>query len=72
MRAAPDALQLLESAVPTQAQEAAMHTWVQRFVGGLLKQSVERIARVREVGSFSSSCSAVPARNMDAWGMSGS
>eukprot|EP00891_Asterochloris_glomerata_P000594 jgi/Astpho2/594/Aster-x0445 len=51
MRAAPDALQLLESAVPTQAQEAAMHTWVQRFVGGLLKQSVERIARVREVAA---------------------
>ena len=60
MRAAPDALQLLESAVPAQAQEAAMQTWVERFVGSLLKQSVERIARVREVGAFSSSCYAVP------------
>ena len=63
MRAAPDALQLLESAVPAQAQEAAMQTWVERFVGSLLKQSVERIARVREVSAFSSSCCAVPALN---------
>ena len=61
MRAAPAALRLLESAVPAQAQEAAMQTWVKRFVGSLLKQSVERIARVREVGSLSSSCCAVPA-----------
>ena len=59
MRAAPDALQLLESAVPAQAQKAAMQTWVQRFVGSLLKQSVERIARVREVGFVSSGCCAV-------------
>ena len=60
MKAAPDALQLLERAVPAHAREAAMQTWVKRFVGSLLKQSVERIARVREVGSPSSGCCAVP------------